>query len=436
MKIKLCLASLIVPAIMLVSCNACSNSGDSPNDGPDTPDKYKSYTRVALASTIEGVQPMTGIVLWSTSGKRNTDAISLEYSYMVYSDIVSVKGVYDWSTVETMLDGVASRGHQGIIRFRYTYPGKTSGVPEYIKAEDDYEVLWADSEGRNTEFPDWRCAELQRFHLEFYEKFAEKYDNDPRLAFLQTGFGLWGEYHIYDGPFMLGQTFPSKEFQKEFVVAMGEYFKKTPWSISIDASSSSYGPFKETGNEGLKDEKFGLFDDSFMHKSHNSSNETWWKYFEYTERYKTSPHGGEFSYYTKSDQQNVLNPEGMHGRIFEEQAAKFHITYMIGNDQPGYQTMARIKEASMACGYRYTVKDFRVSGNNSVVCIANTGVAPIYRDAYVAVNGTRGAVSLKSLIPGEEVWIEVASGGTAPVLAIECDHLVAGQKIEFEVDVK
>ena len=45
---------------------------------------------------------------------------------------------------------------------------------------------------------------------------AEKYKNDPRLAFIQTGFGLWSEYHIYDGPFELGKTFPSKDFQDSF----------------------------------------------------------------------------------------------------------------------------------------------------------------------------------------------------------------------------
>ena len=30
------------------------------------------------------------------------------------------------------------------------------------------------------------------------EEFAARYDDDPRIAFLQVGFGLWGEYHIYD----------------------------------------------------------------------------------------------------------------------------------------------------------------------------------------------------------------------------------------------
>jgi hypothetical protein len=48
----------------------------------------------------------------------------------------------------------------------------------------------------------------------------------------------------------------------------------------------------------------------------------------YRERYKTAPMGGEFSFYTQEDQANVLNREGMHGRIFESEAAKFHLSYI------------------------------------------------------------------------------------------------------------
>jgi hypothetical protein len=51
------------------------------------------------------------------------------------------------------------------------------------------------------------------------------------------------------------------------------------------------------------------------------------------------------------------------------------------------------------------------------------------------VNGVRSPVSLKGLLPGASLDLEMASGGIAPVLSIECDHLVAGQKIEFAADL-
>ena len=68
----------------------------------------------------------------------------------------------------------------------------------------------------------------------------------------------------------------------------------------------------------------------------------------------------------------------------------------------------------------------------------NTGVAPIYRDAYVAVNGIRGSYNLRKLMPGEGVWVRIENGSmpATPALTIECDHLVPGQRIGYEAEIK
>ena len=399
----------------------------------DIPEGFK---RIPLNSAITGVQPMTGIVLWtSNTSSRETDAISLEFSYLLYKDYVPAKDEYDWSKLDKLLEDVALRKHQAVIRFRYVYVAdKESAVPQYIRNLPDYEETLGISEGKETMFPDWRHPELQRFHLEFYRKVAERYDNDPRLAFLQTGFGLWAEYHIYDGPFIIGQTFPSQEFQETFFLQMEKDFKNTPWNISKDAAGKQYGPFYM--NPDLKNLKFGIFDDSFMHAGHGAYNTSCIMFFG-KERYMTSPMGGEFSYYTTNDQRHVLDyPDGIYGRNFESEAGKFHVSYMIGNDQPKYQTMERIKEASMACGYLYRMDDFIVKDNLALVKVYNSGVAPIYYDAYITINGTRAEESLIDLQPGTEKWYEITFEGENPVLTIECDRLVEGQKIEFEADVK
>lgn len=397
----------------------------------------EGFTRAALHGEITHVQPMTGIVLWNTSGSVTKSYVQLEFAYMLYNDVCKKKDVYDWTPVERLLDGAASRGHQVVMRFRYTYPGYSCAVPDYIKSWPGYEATNAKSEGRNTEFPDWRCEELQRFHLDFYRKLAEKYDSDPRLAFLETGFGLWAEYHIYDGPRVIGKTFPSKDFQTEFMQVMGESFKNTPWMFSIDAADNTYGPFRQ--HPELMKLNFGNFDDSFMCEEHDDYNFESWQFFG-EERYKVGPLGGEFSYYTDSDQKHCLDKGGMHGRVFEDEVAKFHMTFIIGNDQPGKQTEARLTEAAMSMGYRFRIKDYYVKdgGGEAKVLISNVGVAPIYRSAYVSVNGNRGAYDLSKLMPGDERWVSVAGSGIGPSSAvrIECDHLVDGQKgIEFEADI-
>ena len=398
---------------------------------------YNDYARVTLKSEVKNVLPMTGIVLWSESSNASSqkEYIQLEFAYMLYNQVCKEKDVYDWSPMDKLLAQVAARGHQLVVRFRYSYVGKQCAVPDYIKRWPGYEETSGKSEGKTTYFPDWRCEELQRFHLDFHKRFAERYDNDPRLAFVQTGFGLWAEYHIYDGPMVLGKTFPSKNFQATFFKEMDKYFENTTWSISIDAADSYYSPLE--AQPDLLKLRFGNFDDSFMHKTHNEYNRDCWIFFGLN-RYKKAPCGGEFSYYSDYDQAHCLDKAGMYGRVFEDEVAKYHMTYIIGNDQPGYQSMSRIKEASMSMGYKYEILDYRIKDNKAAVLIKNIGVAPIYRDAYVAIGSHTGSYSLAGLMPGKTAWVLIEGEGVnaAEKPRIVCDHLVSGQKIEYKADVK
>jgi len=383
-----------------------------------------------LESKVTHVQPMTGIVLWSDSEHVQTDAIQLEFSYMKYGDVFALAGEYDWSAVERVLNAVAGRGHQAILRFYDTYVGKKTTVPDYIKKMPDYKETTAPSEKKPTDFPDWSHPELRRFVLEFYTTFAEKYDRDPRLAFVEAGFGLWSEYHIYDGPMKLGKTFPDKEFQEKFLTQLGKVFKQTPWMISVDAAGdhTPLGARKE-----LLALPFGNFDDSFLCQQHAKENEPNWKFFG-RDRYLRAPAGGEFSYYTDHDQKQALAPGGPHGVPFETAARDFHITFMIGSDQPKHQKMDRIRAAGLACGYRFKVTDFRSGNGRSKVTMTNMGIAPLYHDAYVAVKGVRSKASLKGVAPGQSRTDEIDAAGDG--VTIESDRLVPGQRIEFDADLK
>ena len=422
---------LLLFALFLVSCT-CGN-----NPGTDDSAASEYGKRIPLQSAVTQVQPMTGLVLW-TDSKSRADYIQLEYSYMLYNQVCQKQGEFNWNALDKLLADVASRGHQAVIRFRYTYPGYASAVPDYIKALPGYEARWAKADGRSkpdTEYPDWRCEELQRFHQEFHRRFAERYDKDPRLAFVETGFGHWAEYHVYDGLFIAGQTFPSTAFQREFLPLMDEWFLDTPWLISIDAADGSYGsPFPST--RSLLDLKFGNFDDSFMCEDWDGYNWESWSFFG-KERYRKGPAGGEFSYYSSYDQKHCLDAKGMYGRTFEDLAAKVHLSFIIAADQPGKQSNTRLKEASMAMGYHFEIRDFRIKERESAaVLIANTGVAPIYRDAFVEVAGVRGDLNLRTLMPGDEAWVRIpckASPSDRPSIA--CDHLVPGQVIQYQADV-
>lgn len=426
---------------------------------------------VKLQSEITTLEPMKGIVFWPdliSDHPELNGSISLEYSYCLPCKVVTGKVgdaiQYDWSSFETFLDDVASRGHQAIVRFRYEYPGndgKITGAPDYCTCNQAGATavplyIKNGSYGYGPEYSktvkgdgltyyaDWTNDELKWFTKQFYTDFAAKYDNDPRIAFVQVGFGHWSEYHIYDDNGLpsgwKGKYFPSDAYQTEFLKHVANQFKNTPWSVSIDAADDSYCPI--TTDESLMALNFGLFDDSFMHSEHDLAQGDGWNETEWiamgTDRWKSAPGGGEISYYTDEDQHNFLNPAGMYGVTWEQAAKKYHMTYVIGNDAldgPYATKDNRLMLAGMHAGYSFEITKYQVSSNTAVVTVKNNGVAPIYHDAYVTVKGVRSTTSLKGLIPDESRECTVTGltigSSEAPTLTITSDKLLAGVTIPY-----
>lgn len=391
---------------------------------------------VLLQSDISHVQPMTGIVLWSDNDNafKHPEAISLEYRYCGYNEVVGADGEYDWSTIDGVLNEIAGRNHQAILRFYFCYVGKETTVPEFIRNRDDYDETIGTSERKKTHFCDWSNKALQDFTLDFYTRFAERYDDDPRIAFLQTGFGLWAEFHIYSGPKQMGKTFPSKEYQAGFLKHLDQQFENLPWSISIDAADYDYTPLED--NDELLVLNFGVFDDSFLCKPHPKENAVNWKILD-PNRWKRQPGGGEFSYYNMKDQKKALTENGPNGVSFEQAARQFHITYMIGNDQTRHSTEERIKSAGMATGYRFRITAAAVKDNALRLRVTNDGVAPIYRDAYFVAGQKRSTTSLQGLLPGESLVCAIADVSEVDLakITIQCDAILPTQSIQFDADL-
>lgn len=426
------------------------------------------WNSVALKRSVTGVQPMTGLVLWTDNAKNRFTAYgashALEYSYVAPCKVVTGCAddgtiQYDWSYLENLLNDIKSRNHQAVLRFFYVYPGEkmvddnkgTTAVPAYIKALPDYHETYKNVKGDGeTWYADWSNSELKRFTKQFYTDFAARYGSDPRIAFIEVGFGHWAEYHIYDSngtDIQFGKNFPTKEYQKEFFLHLSEVMP-IPWAISIDAASDDYTPF--TNDSELQSLHFGLFDDSFMHQNHeigskDGYNEECWNAMG-KDRWQTGVCGGEISYYKSSDQKNFTNPAGMYGHTWEEMARKYHISFMIANDNPGgknsWNNPTRFKECSMVAGYHFVVTDCRTDGTATKITVENKGVAPIYRDAYFAVGGVRSEQSLKGLLPGASLEVVVSAplmtdskGTLVNAPEIVSDYILDTQKIEYDSNV-
>ena len=427
------------------------------NDAPDV------WTPVALQSSITKALPMTGLVFWTTSYKSGyDDATALEFGYCYPAAVVKGKKgdtiEYDWSSFDAMLDEAAARHHQEVVRIAYENPtdpawdgvvGHTA-VPEYIKKDSvryNYHETTNTVYGNNVHYADWRSTELKWFTKQFITDFAKRYDNDPRVAFLEVGFGHWSEYHIYGTKVKPDTNFPSAAFQKEYAEHVDATLKSLPWIIGIAAGDPS-APYKTDAE--LRSLNYGMLDDSFMHREHDISqgdgyNEKCWNALDYTQHWQTAANGGEISFYDYEkygteyavpkgqayDHLYFLRPEGVHGRTWAQQAAKYHITFMLagGAVAGSYGTPAHFLQGALASGYKFRVTSFERTSSKARATVKNEGVAPIYRDAWVAVNGTRASRSLKGLLPGDSLTVTIPATGELD-LAIECDHTV-GRPIQY-----
>lgn len=416
------------------------------------------YEEVKLQSRqVSHIQPMTGMVLWpeQAAALQSTHgaSLALEFSYIQPCRLVTGKKngqlEYDWSMLDQMLDAAAGRGHQMVVRFPLCYPSNRNNcinkkggtyVPAYIREMADYKETYSADPGGDgpTYYPDWSHSELQWFVKQFYQDLAARYNRDPRLAFVEVGFGHWGEYHTYGTPVKFGKNFPTKAYQRELFQLLDRVME-IPWLISIDAGDSEYSDV--CTHDATKDLPFGLFDDTFMHAEHEISqgdgwNEQCWQWSG-LERWKKSVCGGEVSYYTSNDQHSFLNPKGMYGVTWEQAAKKYHMTFVICNDAPAgqYFTPERVREAGMASGYRFKVLSCETNGTNSRVTVTNTGIAPLYRDAYVTVGGVRAKESLRGLLPGEKKTYRVEKTvATVDNVSITSDLILPSQEIEFDAE--
>src|SRR5882672_3618774 len=81
-------------------------------------------------STSPTNNPLKGFMPYS--GSYTTFPYSMEWNYLSLRALMSGPTNFDWSSLDTLLNTVASRGHQTVFRVYLDYPGKPTGLPQYL----------------------------------------------------------------------------------------------------------------------------------------------------------------------------------------------------------------------------------------------------------------------------------------------------------------
>ncbi len=336
--------------------------------------------------------PLKGLVPYA-GDRQDAFPHSMEFSYLPLNAVVKGKNQYDWNALENLLNDVASRGHQTIVRFYLEYPKEPSGIPQYL-LDGGLKVTRWNSESAASDpaqglgdniTPDYKDANLRQCLTNFIGTLGRKYDGDPRLAYLTMGIlGAWGEWHNWPRD----ELFAPVAVQSEVMTAFQRAFTKTPVLMRYPRGASDPGKAENASKP------FGYHDDSFAWATLDTGKpqDDWYfmpamKKAGTLFRWRSQPIGGEIRpeawgkcFDPKPDRPEIQD--------FEKCVRTAHATWlmdsgMFSEDIP--RTPERKKRASemvRLMGYDFYVSKARFQAGAGflvvTITIKNQGVAPFY----------------------------------------------------------
>ncbi len=353
---------------------------------------------------------------------------SMEFSYLALSELMTGPETFNWQPLEELLDDVASRGNQTIFRVFLEYPAKKEGIPGFLvkqglKVHVYKNTNTAPLPPAESRTPDYSDLNLRAALKSFITALGERYDGDPRIAYITAGLlGTWGEWHTYPRE----DLWASVEVQAEVLSAYEAAFHETPVLLRYPAGEDNE---QYTSNAARP---FGYHDDSFAWATLETGRkqDDWFYMVTLKEsgeaavnKWKTQPIGGE------------IRPE-IWGQIFDakpkhKQAQDFakcveqtHATWLMDTgmfrEQAQPERYNRAIAAVRKMGYDFHVQSADITRTGEELSIEarviNQGVAPFYRDWAVELGflDEQGNVvatdevnwSITTLLPGDapRVW--------------------------------
>lgn len=181
--------------LMAAALTAAGLAGPASADGGDAGWTSMPTTEARTDNPLKGFMP------FGLENHHQDFPHTMEWFYLPLNEVVKGDKVYDWSSFDQKLDTIAARGHQSVLRFFLDYPGRPTGVPDYLLGSDgiDQSRRYTFFDNEKISFsPDYDDPRVQALITDFIKAFGERYDGDPRIGFITTGLvGFWGEQHTW-----------------------------------------------------------------------------------------------------------------------------------------------------------------------------------------------------------------------------------------------
>ncbi|WP_328475980.1 DUF4832 domain-containing protein [Actinoplanes sp. NBC_00393] len=328
-----------------------------------------SYAPAPADNPLKGFMPF--------AGDFDTFPHSMEWFYLPLRDVMTGPKQFDWTEFERQLGEIAARGHQGVFRFYLDYPGRPTGIPQYLL--DDGLLTRPYTEFGNTVSvaPDYSDPRLVAALENFITALGRRYDGDPRIGFITLGLiGFWGEWHTwpFDGTTQPENWMPSTEILTRILSRYEAAFNKT----------RLHARYPSPENRSLN---IGYHDDSF---AFSTLPPTSWHFVQQlidvgvTEKWRQQPIGGEL----RPEIQSCLWDEPVSCPQYEsyaESVAQTHASWLINHAAfagAGFSgdKLQRAINGAKALGYELSVTESSISRDRVQIRVANRGTAPFYYD--------------------------------------------------------
>lgn len=335
--------------------------------------------------------PYTGLVPY----RRPADGrfpYAMEFDYLPLSALMTGPNSFDWTKLDEILEDVASRGRHSVFRIYLEYPDKLDAIPQFLIDAGLKTTRWTNTNTapfppKDCITPDYSDPQLVQALESFIAALGERYDDDPRVAYITAGLlGTWGEWHTYPR----NDLWAPKETQRAVMDAFADAFDRVPVLLRYPTSG-------EHLYASTADRPFGYHDDSFAWATHTTGKPEHDWYFQtrltaagLADIWKSQPIGGE------------IRPE-VWGCVFDEpscapQGQSFaacrdalHVSWLLdtgmSREQASPERAKRATDQVSRMGYQFHVDsvDVELMDDQTLSVAAqieNTGIAPFYHRGW------------------------------------------------------
>lgn len=333
--------------------------------------------------------PLKGLVPYADNDEESRAHFphSLEFDYLSLAELMRGPSSFDWQPMDALLDKIAARGNQAVFRLWIEYPGKKSGLPEYLQEQGVKITSWKNKDEKTTcHTPDYNDERLVVALESFIAALGKRYDGDTRIGFITAGLlGSWGEWHTYPRE----DLFASPKTQRRVLDAYEKAFNTTPILLRY--------PVGKDDDHWAANAHYlmGFHDDSFAWGTLDRGKKDDWFYIPLLKKagdaalnkWRTQPIGGE------------VRPE-LWGQIFDAKPAhpqaqdfaecvqQTHVSWLMESglfkEKASPTRYASAESQVRRMGYDFHVSTADIQRQDSKLhvhlTVLNQGVAPFYQD--------------------------------------------------------